>query len=199
MLPYSANVAANLVREFAFPTDTKILFVGAGFGWTIEILENSFNYVNILGTDTSQYILDNQDSNEDAEIAEAMAKVGLDASRGEGLRKRANIRTAGKRRRCAKPIENEDLLSVASRNRVKTKLGGSVDVAITEEVLTCLEDAEAATLSASMNTLAPQVIHLTTELQEAGQDSEYNWKSIDDWKALLPADTIASLNTWRVV
>mgnify|MGYP000412558308 CR=1 FL=1 len=39
MMPFATNRAAKLVELFAWPLNTKILIVGAGYGFTAEVLE----------------------------------------------------------------------------------------------------------------------------------------------------------------
>ncbi len=75
---------------------------------------------------------------------------------------------------------------------------------ITEEVITCLDDTEATQLSTFLNNISNQVVHYTTEidpdkLASGNQDPNYNWKTLEDWKLLLPNDLIMSSADYRVV
>ena len=69
-------------------------------------------------------------------------------------------------------------------------------------VITCLTDSEVTTLANRVQQINPamQCIHLTTELlTENTQDPGYNWKTLAQWKALVPTHTFVSLNTWQVL
>lgn len=204
-MAYNRTTIHNLIRIFNWPTTTKIVIVGAGFGWSVEILENEHGFTHVVGTDTSPWIIGNQNRGEDEDIDEAIRAAGLNPGQGEGLEKRNRIRSAGARRRCSRSIKNETLLNQGSRNRVKNSIGG-VDVAISEQVISCLDDSEAIALSTAMHALdaVVEVVHVTTELNQEKldvgcQDPEYNWKALEGWKALLPNDLIVSANTWRTI
>lgn len=190
--------AGKLVELFNWPLDTAIVFVGAGFAWTAEVLETEYGYTNILGIDTSSWIQDNQDLSEEADLNESITAVGLDPSTGEGLAVKNNIFDGGNRRRASRPVKDEDGRNNGSRNRIRNALGGTIDLAITENVLSTLSDAEVLQLSDIMNQFATTAIHLDTEPQD-NQDPAYNWHTIDEYKIMLPGDTIVSVNTWRVL
>jgi hypothetical protein len=201
MWPYCQTRAAKLVELFGWPTSTPILIVGAGYAWTAEILETVYGYTNIVTTDTSPYVQSTQDSSEEADIDAAIAAVGLDPASGEGLSKKGTLHSAGNRRRHSRKVEDEQLDNNGSRNRIRNILG-SVEVAISEEVVSILDDAEVIAVADWIEKVDPglDAIHLTTELLPTGtQDPSFNWKLLADWKALVPAHTWVSLNTWQVL
>lgn len=201
MYPYCERRADKLVEIFNWPLNSIILFVGAGFAWTAEALETKYGYTNIITTDTSNWIQSNQNTTEESEIDAAISAVGLDPLSGEGLQVKNKIYTPGNRRRHSRNIENENLSNNGSRNKIKNILG-DIEVGISEEVITTLSDAEVLNISDWISRINNNIIkiHLTTELlPDNNQDPAYNWKTIDDWKLLLPNDTFVSLNTWRVV
>jgi hypothetical protein len=186
MMPYCERRADKLVEIFNWPLDTKILIVGAGFAWTAEILETKYNYTNIITTDTSDWIQSNQNESEESEVDAAITAVGLDPASGVGLTKKNRLHTPGNRRRHSRNIEDESLSNTGSRNRIKAILG-DIDTAISEEVVTVLDDNEVLNIADWIERINAnmQIIHLTTELlPNTDQDPRYNWKVLADWKAL---------------
>ena len=201
MWPYAVNRAAKLVELFAWPTSTPILVVGAGYAWTAEALETIHGYTNIVTTDTSPHVQATQDQGDESLIDAAITAVGLDPAMGEGLAKKNAIWTAGPRRRHSRDVKDEDLSNNGSRNRIRNVLG-SVDVAISENVATVLDDSEVTQIADWIDNVdsLSQVIHLVTELlPDHNQNPVFNWKSLADWKALVPSHTWVSLNTWEVL
>lgn len=202
MMPFAERHADKLVELFAWPLSTRIAIVGAGFGWVAEVLETKHGYTNIIGIDTSPWIQNNQDTSEEPEIDAAMNAVGLDPTSAEGIAKKANWHTPGNRRRHSRTIRDESLANNGSRSRIRSALGGGVDVGITEEVITTLSDAEAIELSNRVHLLDGSIdlIHVTTELYpDAAQDPAFNWKTLEEWKLLIPADTFVSVHDWQVL
>lgn len=188
-----------------FNTNTNLLIVGAGFGWTAEVLDNTYGWKKIITTDTSSYIQANQDADEENDYDVAIQKVGLSPIDGEGLLIKGRLRNKaggiGNRRRHSRRVMNEDLLTLESRNRV-AGIFGNIQVAITEELITTLDDTEVVNLSFNIREVTDvvSVIHMTTELlPRTIQDSRYNWKTIQQWKILLPDDIFVSLNTWQIL
>jgi hypothetical protein len=197
------------VNIFAWPTNTIILIVGAGYAWTAEALETNHGYTNIVTTDTSAHVQGTQNTDELTEIDDAITAVGLDPLTGEGLSKRNNIIARGggpgNRRRHSREVEDESLANNGSRNRIKAILG-DIEVGITEDVITTLSDAEVLDIASDVDAINAGIdrIHLTTvlfpeKIANGTQDPAFNWKTLADWKLLLPGDTFVSLNTWEVL
>lgn len=203
MLPYCTRRAAFLASHFAWPTDTTIVLAGAGFGWTAEMLEVNHGYTNVISIDTSPWVQSQKDTNEEAEIDAAIAAVGLDPANGEGLALKATLNAdSGNRRRTARDILSEGANNNGSRNRIRQALGGlDIQVGITEDVLTVLDDDECVELSNGLHAFSPAtaIIHLVSVRQEQGQNPAYNWKALADWKALLPADTFVAIGSQEVL
>jgi len=205
ILPYCEARAAKLVEIFAWPLTTKILIVGAGYAWTAEILESVYGYTDIVTTDTSPHIQSTQDASEESEIDAAITAVGLDPASGEGLGKKNQFYTPGNRRRHSRNVKDESLNNNGSRNRIRNILG-DLDVAITEDVVATLDDSEVVTAAGWIDSVNAgiDVIHLTAVLQPAklasgNQDPIFNWKTLADWKLLVPSHTFVSLQTWEVL
>jgi hypothetical protein len=208
--PWAVVRAAKLVELFAWPLTTKILIVGAGYGWLAEELETTHGYTDIVTTDTSPHVQNTQDSSEEAEVDAAITALGLDPASGEGLTRKGLFFTPGNRRRHSRSVQDEGLNNNGSRNRVRNVLG-SVDVAISENLAPILDDSEVIQVAGwidQVDTL-DEVIHLVTELQMddrvdppvplGGQDLLFNWKLLEDWKLLVPSHTWVSLNSWEVL
>lgn len=200
MLPYCQNRAAKLVELFGWPLSTHILIVGAGYGWTAEILEQTYGYTNIVSTDTSSWIQANQDTSEEAEINTAIAAVGLNPAAGDGATLKGKLHSAGNRRRASRAIQNEDLANNGSRNRIRGILG-DISVGITEDVLPSLSDSEILSIADRVDRINAGItrIHMVTTGGRGNQDPGYNWHTLSEYKALLPLDTFVSMGDWQVL
>lgn len=187
MYPILVQRAQRFVDVLGLTLEDNILIVGAGFGWTVEALAG-MGY-NVIGTDISSYIFDNKDLSEDSEIAAAIQAVGLDPAQGEGAVHFNRLRGDGVRTRGN--VLNEDSSNNASRNRVKRALG-DVTVAITEDLVTSLSDAECAQLQSAIEAYGAgvRVAHYLTEFANPNPPFNFNSKSIEDWKLLFPTSTI---------
>ncbi len=198
MRPTCQVRADGLISEFQWPLTTRILIVGAGFGWTAECFEDA-GYTAVVSTDISLYVQNNKAGTEEAEINAAISAVGLDPATGPGLALKNKRFDGGVRARANNGVHDENLSNNGSRNRIRSVLG-DIDVAISEAVLSTLTDVEAVEVSsrahAINNTL--DVIHYVVTLRD-GRDPGYNWKTLEDWKLLIPADTFVEAGTFRVL
>jgi len=190
MYPELLRRAQFFVSHFNLTAADRILVVGAGFGWTVEALQGMG--LTVIGTDISPYIIGNKDLSEDSEISAAITAVGLSPTSGEGLAHFNRLRGDGVRSRGT--VLNEDSSSNQSRNRVKAALGSSPTIAITEDVLTSLSDAECVGLQTQILKYAPtlRVCHFVTELANPNPPFSFNSKTIEEWKALFPTATIVA-------
>jgi len=190
LLPFAQRRAEFLKRHFQWPPTSTIVVVGAGFGWLVESLE-ALGYTNVLGTDTSPYIQAEKGKSEDTDIDMAITAVGLDPA-GTDATLRTRLRS-GNRKQTSRDIFDEDIGDVSSRDRLRDVFARDVDIAISEQVLPTLDDAEAVSLSADMHVLglSTEVVHIVTTLG-GRQDPLFNWKTLSDWKRLLPDDTFIS-------
>lgn len=199
MLPDLQRRADFFISHLGLTTSDRILIVGAGFGWTVEILQE--RGYNAVGTDISDYIFSTKDTSEDAEIAAAIQAVGLDPTQGEGLLHFQRLGGgAGPRTKTSKLLK-EDSSTNASRNRVKSALGGFPTVAISEDVVTSLTDAECASLHNFIQRYddTTRVVHFLTELANPNPPFLFNSKTLAEWKAVFPTSTIiADGYTYRV-
>jgi hypothetical protein len=91
------------------------------------------------------------------------------------------------------PIEDLNVTDPPARERMRT-LATTYDLIVTEDVLPCYSDAECLELAAAARTLAP-VAHWVSPYRATGeggtpQYAGLNWKSLEDWKALMTPDRI---------
>jgi hypothetical protein len=45
----------------------------------------------------------------------------------------------------------------------------------------------------------PDILHLVYTIRDAGQDPDYNWKTLADWLALIPDAIWVDLWTYEVI
>ena len=201
-LSYHRAVLAALMREHVeayqralgwLPTQRTVI-LGCGYGWSIEQLL-AHGYVNVIGCDNSSLIQAQKDQTEEDDIDAAIRAVGIDPTTGEGAGVKASLFDGGPRSRV--PVLNEDGLTASSRDALTSACDGAVDVVLTEDVLEAYADEDCVTLSTALHQLAPVVQHLVSVDQ--GQIFAGNWKSIEQWKALLPNDTFLEIGTYRML
>ncbi|KKM80515.1 hypothetical protein LCGC14_1339070 [marine sediment metagenome] len=175
-LDYVTPEWERIVAHFGWPLETVICIIGCGFGWSIEYL-NGRGYADVWGVDPSLYI---QGAKEEVDPADN-TKRSLVAVKIHD----AKLPTPGEVKRF--------LRDSGHRNGP----GGEIpfDVCITERVLSSLTDAEAVTLSAEIRSrdvikAGGVVAHIESPFSSGKQDSTMNWKSLTEWKALLPNDVI---------
>ena len=203
MLPLCRDRAAHIPTLLGWSLTTRVVIVGAGFGWTAECLE-VLGYTNILAVDTSLYIQSNKTVDESAEYDTEIVKVGLNPLFGDGafLKERLIIQQggAGARSRCSRGVLNEDGSTPQSRTRIRQALGNvAPEWVLTESVVEGLTNTEAQTLSSRAHQLATNVAHYVVTARDGQVPGEYNWQSLEAWKVLLPNDTLIEAGTYRVL
>lgn len=204
MMLYHTNRAKGLVRTFGWGSDTKLFIHGCGFGWTAEALTPPLNLLNIMLNDNSPYIQGNKDGSEEMEINDRLqTKYALDPNSGLGLQLKNAIHAkqgnTWARRSISLAINDLDMSNNADRNKVSQELGTGY-VVLTESVLESLTDAECVDLSNYLNSLKNhgQIIHYVVTDRE-GKNPGFNWKTLSDWKTLIPADTFCEAHTYKVL
>lgn len=171
IFPFVQVEVDRLVAEFGWPTSSSILIVGCGFGWSMEYLQ-TLGYADVFGTDTSVYI---QGAKTEIDPVDGIARALLPDR-----------------------ILDETLLNNGSRRRVITSTiggGNQFDVVIVERVVTSLTDAESISFTNAARQIARQaaeVIVVETAFQDSGQNPGYNWHTLEEWRAILPAE-------WKIV
>ena len=186
MLPWFQKHIPDLIRVLDLQTSDRIVIVGCAFGWSIEAL-NELGFNNVVGTDTSQYIQIAKLIPEDNELA----LIG-----GAEFVSKLSAREGEPRTLVANKILDEAISNNASRNRVRTAVGGTPQWTISEGVLESLTNAEAQALSSNMRTLGGTVVHrITYPTSLPG----YNQNTPEQWKALLTPDLIVRVPEWTVL
>lgn len=204
-LSYHRSVLMRLAREQAqayidklgwLPTQ-KIALIGCGFGWTAEVLINEHGFTKLIGCDTSSWIQANKSLTESVDIDAAITAVGLDPTTGEGAVVKAKLFDGGTRSRVV-TVLNQSGSTTSSRNAIKTALGGGMlDKVLTEDILNGWSDSDCQSISNYLHQLAPTVQHLITTINN--QTVTGNWKTLEQWKTLLPNDTFIETGTYRVL
>lgn len=177
----------------------RVILVGAGFSWTAEAFED-FGFTNVVGIDTGTYVQANKDTSEEAEIDAAITAIGLDPTTGPGKKFKDRSHKPGNRSRASRGVLNEDLKTGGSRNRVKQAINNGVDCVLTEELVNNYTDAEIVDIS---NTYlhhsaldGAMVVHYVTTTRP-GNAVNLNWKTLEEWAALLPLDVFIESGTFR--
>jgi hypothetical protein len=191
----AVNANVLIVALNLQPADS-LLIVGAGFGWTIEVLE-SLGFTAILGIDTSDYVQTAKTLDDETVIDAALIAGGLNPLLGDGANIKANAHSPGPRTRCSRGIPNEDIGNGASRGRVRQFLGvagnDKIVTGISEQVFDGLTDAECVTLSDRMNDVCDRVVHFVTDATREN-DGVWNLKTLEGWKTLIPGDEFLDTN-----
>ena len=202
MLPYCRKRAAGIARALTWtPPGPTIVIIGAGFGWTAECLE-ALGLTRVGALDISQYIQANKSGTEEVEVSARIAAVGLDPTQGPGFFLKNRFVDGGSRARASRGVWNENGATDNSRIRIRQALGLSASDMIiwglSESVLESLTDVEAQEVSSIAHQYCENVAHYVVTLREGNQPG-YNWKSLKEWKTLLPTDTFIEAGTFRVL
>ncbi len=180
---------------------SDIAIIGGGFGWTAEIFGTQG--VNAISVDTSDYIVDNEAVSEEAELRAALTTQGFDPDNlpvfMSDIDPNAELPAGeiwshwlrGDGARTSIPVEQEDLATNGSRNKVKQRLNNNMDGILTEFLLDSMEtDAESLTIADRCQSLRPNpsvpVIHLIADGTDG--DPRLNNKTLVQWRALLDAN-----------
>jgi hypothetical protein len=181
--------AQKFVEILSITTEDRVAIIGCGFGWTVEALV-AMGYA-AAGTDVSSYIQGNKSTTEDTDYNARITAAGLNPASGDGLTIKAELvaRGGGPGNRSRATVANEDLANNASRSRVRQLFAGNkVTVAISEDLLPWLTDAEITTQVSRVAQLDSSnlriIAHFLTPAQP-GNFAAYNWKTAAEWRAFL--------------
>lgn len=198
MMPYATTVAHGLVAALGWGATTRVVVVGAGFGWTVEVLR-TLGLGRVVGIDTSSYVQSRKTQPEDDEVRASIIRAGLDPASSRGAELLARHSDGLPRSRVASDLANENLTTGASRARVRQIMGSQSFEVLTESVLESFTDAEAQQVSAfAHSATSGRVSHYIFPRAE-GNFLPLNWKILEEWKALIPADSFIEAGTWRVL
>lgn len=189
--------AAAFVSLLTLTPTTPIVIIGAGFGWTAEVLSQSpYTMTSVISVDVSTWIQANKSLSETADISARIVAAGLDPLTGRGAELLARHADGGTRARVS--ILNEDLSSNASRNRVKQAIANQTPAwCVTEFMLESLTDAECQQASTRAHGFsgATKLAHLIDSQLPPG----FNVKTLEQWKTLIPTDTFIDARGWRML
>lgn len=185
----------KLVTKLNIVTGSRIVVIGAGFGWSVEWL-NANGYVAIA-VDPNQYLIDKAPTSEEPEITTLIAAKGRDKNElridpSDGQEKPLLdilVRQDGKRTN--EILINENMKTDGSRRAVWNQLTNNMDYVITENMLSTLNDAEVIDVADNIEECKKlqagvTVIHLDTWLDTSGRfDTGYNWKTGPEWRAFF--------------
>lgn len=186
---------ASLVRKLNIRDGEMVAVIGSDFCWTGEGIAEALPAATVFGVDDSQYIQENKDKDERAEIAEALLAAGLDPA-GDGA---AYIEAYKGERRSRLDILDVDMLDRRAAELLAQ--GGPFDWAISDDVLPWLDDGEALKLDRNMRRISTNVAHVVTPwMEEQAREPEpeplWNWKTAGAWRDLVSGYvlTVGELN-----
>ena len=213
LMPYVRQRAVGIANAMGWTAPGPILvIVGAGFSWLTEAFETELGFTSIVGVDVSPYIQSAKDQPASDDLDDAILAVGLNPATGEGLARKNLILSTydpggGNRTRSSRTVLAEDGKTNQSRNRIRQALGLSgnaqPDWLLSENVIERMTDAEIVADSASLRAWVPQVAHYVQPRDARhlpGPDAnghDWNAKTAEEWKLLLPNDTIIEAETFR--
>lgn len=175
-----ARIARYLIREFKLTSNSRVVVIGCGFGWTVEHLDE---VCTAVGTDTSRYIQQAKHTTEHPEAREIVSALMYSPFNGRGKEIVDHIVQNGARSQTRVPILNEDSLTGHSIDRVKRVLGGDPTLVVTEDVLGGLDDDEVAELCTSLAGYGTNILHIVT-----ARDNMSNPDTLADglyWRTLM--------------
>ena len=203
--------ATRIISGCGLSASDEILIIGAGYGWVAEKIEELLPGIRVVATDNSAFFNGNKGESDEQEIRGRMISQGLDPDGADAWR--FDRLTDRQPRAKHHTLLNEDGLSGGSRAQIRqARNKNDFDWAVSENVLPWLFDNECTGLSSAMHQMAPNVAHLVTPWmadKASGNEPEpkWNWKliepdpaypDVEDWKTLLPNDTIVHLVTGEV-
>lgn len=199
----AADRATGIINAMNW-TDLNMATVigGAGFSWLAEAFED-FGFTTVVGVDISTYIQGNKNGTEEIELDGLIAGIGLDPATGEGLVIKNVVFDGGIRTRASRGVLNANAALPAQRNQIRNALGLSgnqtPDVILSESVLENLTDQEAIDQTAAVRTWGPPLTHYVVTTRSGNIPNEFNWKTLGEWKTLLPLDTFIEAGTFEVL
>jgi hypothetical protein len=159
---------SRILAHFAWPTSVNLLVLGCGFGWSVEYLRAQ-GYTNAWGSDPSTYI--------------QAEKANTDS--------RGKVNSTDPTR-----VRSEDPVNERA-NLLKNTIGQNArwNVIVTERLLSSLTDTEIITYAALLRATnfletGGRIVHIETPTPRRNVDSTMNWKTLAEWKTLLPLDSI---------
>ena len=212
---YQQNKYAPLLWNLCgMAAGNSVVIGGCGFNWTARGL--AAMGADVVGIDTSAYILAEEAGTEEAEIRDALVAVGINPDtdtipdRGETQQHGVagmnylDVYLEGGRaapaRRGFGLILGEDMRNVGSINAIANQLPNVPAFVITEELLNSVTDGVANTTCSRINNFvsrrgnaSTQVLHILSPLKPGStQQASGNWKTYAQWRAFLDTNGFAS-------
>lgn len=158
MAPFFAQWWGNIAPAVGLTATDRVVVVGSAFGWGVEALINEVPGITAIGVDISDYVQTEKGNSEEAEFIAEMQAIGKDEDSPRGLEIRALARA--QRTPNSIQIEQEDLLSNQSRNRIRQALGNQWPThIITEDLIQTLDDAELTAWVDAASNIPATVVH----------------------------------------
>jgi hypothetical protein len=184
------------------PLNTRMAWIGDAWGWTAQAFL-AHGLVTLCVAETSQYILDNANLTDDAELDSNIALVGLDPASGRGLQIKNKFRKGSARASIGINLIEADVLTSGGRTSIRQTIGGNPHYVVTSDVVTSLDDTECLALHDACDAFGGQqtIVHTVKALDAipAAPRSSFNWKLLADWKLLIPDATWMDVMTGAVL
>ncbi len=152
------------LNEISLTTKDVVVLIGCGFGWGCEVLAE-FSGASVIGVDTSPFVADEKNNDEDAEIEAACLAVGLELTDPRVQQIKDKWGTSGARSKTT--ILNEDVETDRGRANIIAAAPGAITSIITEDCISDMTDAELTGFAAGIDLLAPAATkyHVTSTKQ----------------------------------
>jgi hypothetical protein len=197
VLPQQRSEMTQIKNILGWDRNTRVIVYHCGFGWMMEVLQNELGLASVTGIQQSTYIQTNKNLNEDTDLLAAISSVGIPTNVGDGLTLFTTFRNGGNPRSTkAADVQDEDLSTSASRNRVRDRAGGPGAEILTYQILSSLEDAEITTLLSRLGSLTNGRI---THFVYANAGGSFNNKTLQEWKNFVGNNTVIDVTTFQVL
>lgn len=205
IIQYQQTLATRIRDVLGLVPGDRVVLVGAGFNGSGAGL--TALGIEVVGTETSAYILAEKNNTEEAEVRAAIVAAGLNPDvdliigpNGRAEYDPLNLFLEGGR---ASPalrgkgnVLAEDGATRPSRNAIRNALSGNPRYLISEEVLNSITDAQVLLVCDAAARLVSEaggtctIVHMLSPLNPdaASQEPDLNWKTYAQWRALLNAN-----------
>jgi hypothetical protein len=177
----------------------RICIVGGAFGWAAQGLQD-LGFQNLLVAEISDYVFSDMDLDDYQEVLDACLAVGLTETDPRTQQILSIYHTPGPRRGTIEII-NADITTQAGRDAIKAALG-TPQIVATEDVMPGFDDQGAIDFAASCRDFPGQtnVAHLVSVPDPISRGRPgWNWKTLQDWNALIPEDYWVNINTGEIL
>lgn len=215
-------LACSYIEALNLTSTSKILIIGAGYGFTQEWLEKLVPGITVVSTDISDYIQKTKQESETISLKEAMSKIGIEEGslRWNNILKGVPDHSGPKARVSIYPF---NISEITDHKKIKEKAGltnQKFTWGITEQVFPWLTDKEAIQMNEASLKICSKTCHFLTEfIFTQGKEPEpiWNWKWARDtdeptrsdlqnsdwyvstsWKKLFPGSMIITQGNYKV-